>query len=109
MKKFFPLVVPFILLFLISLACSRETNFANVTPVGTQFATPTFIYDDPSLTARAPTPRFPLTPLPPLAPGETLIYRVQTDDTLHRIAQRFNVPLNDLLSLNKLGADEPLD
>lgn len=108
MKKIFPLVVPFILLFIISLACSRETNFANVTPVGTQFATPTFIYDDPSLTARAPTPRFTLTPLPPLAPGETLIYRVQTDDTLQRIAQRFNVPLNDLLTLNKMNADEPL-
>ncbi|MEK7440686.1 MAG: LysM peptidoglycan-binding domain-containing protein, partial [Chloroflexota bacterium] len=107
MKKFFPFFAPF-LLFLISLACSRETNFANVTPVGTQFATPTFIYDDPSLTARAPTPRFTLTPLPPLAPGETLIYRVQTDDTLQRIAQRFNVPLNDILALNKMNADEPL-
>lgn len=37
-------------------------------------------------------------PPPPVCPGE--IYTVKAGDTLFRIAQRFNIPLNDLIAAN---------
>ncbi|MEK7277611.1 MAG: LysM peptidoglycan-binding domain-containing protein, partial [Chloroflexota bacterium] len=100
----------FILVFA-ALACARGSTIGNaghVTPVGTQFATPTLAAMPTDSPTATPKPGTSFTPLPPLIPGETLLYRVQSGDTLDALAQRFNVPLADLLAVNRLAAGDSL-
>ena len=101
----------FIVFILVSLACARGSTLGNaghVTPVGTQYATPTLATAPTDSPTATPKPGTSFTPLPPLIPGETLLYRVQSGDTLDVLAQRFNVPLNDLLRLNRLTVGDSL-
>lgn len=55
-------------------------------------------------------PQFQLTPFPTPTPGEDgrILYRVQAGDTLWRIAAVSGVTLDELRSLNGLGADDVL-
>ena len=110
------LFLPTLILFLTLLACARGPaepgGSGHVTPVGsfTPTADATSILPTAAPTPDATsTPPFLYTPLPPLVPGETLLYRSQSGDTLEVLAQRFNVPLEDLLSLNHLSVSESLE
>lgn len=108
-----PRLFLFLFLFLPALACARGPlgidGAGHITPVGTVQATTTFMAPTEAAGPTAtPTPKISFTPLPPLVPGETLVYRVQTGDTLSLLSQRFSVPLDDLLALNQLRADESL-
>ncbi len=101
----------FIILVFSALACARgvpNNPGGHVTPVGTQFATPTLAAAPTDSPTATPKPGTPFTPLPPLIPGETLLYRVQSGDTLDALAQRFNVPLADLLAVNRFTAGDSL-
>jgi LysM repeat protein len=106
------LSIPFILLLTAILACSGPAAdpAGHVTPYGTLplTPTPTFVLptDEPTLTPTATRP--PFTPLPEISPTDFLLYRVQTGDTLELIAQRFSVPLADLIKLNNLADGEPV-
>ena len=104
------LLIPAVLLLVAILACTGGATGTggHVTPVGTSYATatlPAFPTTEPS---RTPTPTVAFTPLAPLSPGETLLYRIQSGDTLDLLAQRFAVPVADLLSLNNLAAGDAL-
>ncbi|MBI3243579.1 MAG: LysM peptidoglycan-binding domain-containing protein [Chloroflexi bacterium] len=115
MTRFNRLLLPTLILFFTTLACARGPvdpgAGGHVTPVGsltpTLEATPMPPTAAPTVEATPTTP-FSYTPLPPLVPGETLLYRVQSGDTLGLLVQRFNVPLEDLLKLNQLSAGESL-
>ncbi len=105
------LALPISLLFAALLACTGggiESVAGHVTPYGTVFS-PTATYfiptDAPTL-ALTPTKAF--TPLPPISPSDFLAYQVQTGDTLDLLAQRFSVPLADILKINNLTAGEVL-
>ena len=109
------LSIPTLILFLAILACARGPAEpgagGHVTPIGAFTPTPdaTPILPTVAPTAEAtPTSAFSYTPSAPLVPGETLLYRVQSGDTLGVLAQRFNVPLEDLRSLNHLTAGDSL-
>jgi murein DD-endopeptidase MepM/ murein hydrolase activator NlpD len=106
------LFTPIAVFFLTILACSSPnpaSTGGHVTPFGTQPATltPTLFVptDSPTLT---PTATRPFTPLPPISPNDRLAYRVQTGDTLDLLAQRFSVPLDEILKLNNLSAGDVL-
>lgn len=105
------LLTPLTLLLAAALACTggAVTGGGHVTPFGASAITPSptifFPTDSPTL---APTATKFFTPLPPLVPGETLLYRVQAGDTLDLLAQRFSVPLDELLRLNNLAAGDSL-
>lgn len=94
------------------LACSGPAPDpgGHVTPYGTLplTATSTLFYptDAPTLTPTATRP--PFTPRAPISPSDFLVYRVQTGDTLDVIAQRFNVPVADLVKLNNLTDGVPV-
>ncbi|MBM4422545.1 MAG: LysM peptidoglycan-binding domain-containing protein [Chloroflexi bacterium] len=108
----FRLLTPAIILLAALLACTSgavSDGGGHVTPFGSAVlsATPTIFFptDSPTLT---PTAAKAFTPLPPLVPGETLLYRVQSGDTLDLLAGRFNAPLDELLRLNNLSASDSL-
>lgn len=106
------LALPGVLVLATILACSgpAEDPGGHVTPYGTLplTATPTFLYptDSPTLAPTATRP--PLKPLPPISNNDFLAYRVQTGDTLDLIAQRFNVPIADLIQINNLTDGVPV-
>lgn len=104
--------VPFIVITAAILACSGPATeqSSHVTPYGTLplTATATFVLptEEPTLPPTATRP--PFTPLPEISPTDFLLYRVQTGDTLALIAERFVVPIEDLIKLNGLSDGEPV-
>jgi murein DD-endopeptidase MepM/ murein hydrolase activator NlpD len=105
------LLTPISLLLLAILACSgpASTNGGHVTPFGSATLTATATFFAPTdLPTLTPTPTKPFTPLPPVSLSDFLVYRVQTGDTIDLIAQRFSVPVDDILKINNLAAGDVL-
>jgi LysM repeat protein len=97
---------PALILLLALLACTSTglEGGGHVTPIGTILPTETFgpLDTPPAPPTPTATPNWNFTPSAPLVPGESLVYRVQTGDTLALLAQRFNVPVEDLLRINQI-------
>jgi LasA protease len=111
-RAFIRLLLPGVILLATILACSgpAEDPAGHVTPYGTLPLTPTstlfFPTDSPTLPPTATRP--PLKVLPPISNNDFLAYRVQTGDTLELIAQRFSVPIADIIQVNNLTDGVPI-